>query len=690
MPLKVKILRGRGLAVQTRDVRSVRRLPANRPGLYCTCEVLGKPESQIRTLVADNLRHEPVWNYHEEMGGFTRGDSLVVTVYKNGEPSEIVGRVILKSSDIDPDGVHGVVNFTDTAEPRAGIKLWVALAQPDTRSLEHQVMWANKQQRLKLQHHKKQEDERERCIKEEKKQLEERSVHRAASADAAAVDKRFSRLHREAEWRRERLAVKRMAQEKEEQKELLELSIHNSTPPGKAADVTQRLFDRDLRDRSRRAEDRVRRHMRDMEEQIEAAQLSLVEREARRRRQWTEEDLQRMAERMHRGRGRKLCWQPRFPPEARAELLAALFRALDAGVQKRLGIWQMARLADVCGFAGSQGAWEEEYRMICSQYSWNPQVGPDERQLAQMLDDRNGCVYCSDQALQFLLLELGTRTELVAAVFRALSGGRSEPLRSYELRNYADLCGFDGNDAEWVEEYKAVCLDYGWDEQTGADVRQFTQFINDKESTGYRTDNDLHDMLRQLRYRPKMISILFHFFEDPSKRRLGLSELHDFAKLCGFDGDAQEWEEEYRELCAENGWSPGVGADALHFAHLVNDESATAHCTDEQLRDLVRSVESYQVDVRRRGPDGSEGELPSRRASWADGGRAVLPASAPVLPTSVLEKRRGASRSPAASPAGRGDRPAGPRSGVPGARSPVAVRGRQGQAASKKEPTPNR
>ncbi|CAK0810706.1 unnamed protein product [Prorocentrum cordatum] len=75
---------------------------------------------------------------------------------------------------------------------------------------------------------------------------------------------------------------------------------------------------------------------------------------------------------------------------------------------------------------------------------------------------------------------------------------------------------------------------------------------------------------------------------------LAPGRLRAFAEACGFQGGDVEWEEDYRALCTEYGWSPERGPCARQFAHLVNDFGSGGQCDDGELRRLLRALRGVE------------------------------------------------------------------------------------------------
>jgi len=89
------------------------------------------------------------------------------------------------------------------------------------------------------------------------------------------------------------------------------------------------------------------------------------------------------------------------------------------------------------------------------------------------------------------------RKARISMVFQALDTRQKGRLGLEELRRYADFCGFDGTDVEWVEEYKLMCRENGW-EDTGMTLHQFHRLVQDESGKGFCTDDELTGLLEEL------------------------------------------------------------------------------------------------------------------------------------------------------------------------------------------------
>lgn len=65
-----------------------------------------------------------------------------------------------------------------------------------------------------------------------------------------------------------------------------------------------------------------------------------------------------------------------------------------------------------------------------------------------------------------------------------------------------------------------------------------------------------------------------------------------FARMSGFDGEAAEWDEEFRLLCEQWGRQPDEGIDRDLFLRLVDDESDRGcYCSTEELDTMLGELE---------------------------------------------------------------------------------------------------
>jgi len=83
---------------------------------YCTCELLGRPEGQIKTPVLRRTL-EPEWNYEGEIEGCKPDDQLEFNVwdYDMVGNDDLLGKVVL-DFDRFQHGFHGPLTMSNTGK----------------------------------------------------------------------------------------------------------------------------------------------------------------------------------------------------------------------------------------------------------------------------------------------------------------------------------------------------------------------------------------------------------------------------------------------------------------------------------------------------------------------------------------------------------------------------------------------
>eukprot|EP00434_Breviolum_minutum_P022840 symbB.v1.2.020152.t1/scaffold1642.1/size107908/11 len=198
------------------------------------------------------------------------------------------------------------------------------------------------------------------------------------------------------------------------------------------------------------------------------------------------------------------------------------------------------------------------------------------------------------------------RPELIDAVFRLLDVKRENALHSSEVQEFAMFTGFDGNDEEWREQYQELCSDFGWEAASGISREQFEDLIGDEKET---TDEELRQILAshsrharsqslqskdsrrssrsskrwsrqssvvQLQEdeiagfdRPELIDAVFRMLDVKKENVLRSSEVQEFAMFTGFDGNDEEWQEQYQVfglnsfICGDSGHGGLISTDKL-------------------------------------------------------------------------------------------------------------------------------
>lgn len=204
------------------------------------------------------------------------------------------------------------------------------------------------------------------------------------------------------------------------------------------------------------------------------------------------------------------------------------------------------------------------------------------------------------------------RAELIAEIFALLNPSGSGCIWKEEFRRYAETLGFWGSEGEWNTEFWEICEDRGWKEEKGITVNHFTKFLSKDpdlsreelveliEALQGKRDVPISDSwarqsvasnLVKLRTRSDVVNALFNCLQCKDTGRIGSQELQRYAKLSGFDGDDDDWAEEYEDLCAEQGWNKEQGLSRAEFSVLMNDDAMGA---DEELKAILMELRMPQ------------------------------------------------------------------------------------------------
>eukprot|EP00928_Gymnodinium_smaydae_P026501 TRINITY_DN20791_c0_g1_i2.p1 TRINITY_DN20791_c0_g1~~TRINITY_DN20791_c0_g1_i2.p1 ORF type:complete len:952 (-),score=210.54 TRINITY_DN20791_c0_g1_i2:452-3307(-) len=172
-------------------------------------------------------------------------------------------------------------------------------------------------------------------------------------------------------------------------------------------------------------------------------------------------------------------------------------------------------------------------------------------------------------------------------------------LKQLELRKMADVLGFRGENDEWEEEYQELCLEANADPQVGLDLEQFTAVLDSHEGSFSCTTQDLRVSLRNLG-RPEMrrglsticraelIWTLHRFLTKNGKRPFGSNAFLTYAhKIDAFDGEEEDWKEEFEEVLKKYSIDPRLGITVHQFGAIVNDEDGDYFAKSDVLRKIL-------------------------------------------------------------------------------------------------------
>jgi len=318
---------------------------------------------------------------------------------------------------------------------------------------------------------------------------------------------------------------------------------------------------------------------------------------------------------------------PRRPgPSSREGITLGLFKALDIDGDGYLNLTEMKHFASLIGFKCDDEKWVKEFELFCSSGEADPAVGVGSDLFVRLVNDRSdaGC-YCSDGELRDMLKELNpnageisSRGTLITTVFRACDRDGDERLNDEELRAFARLTGFDGDDEAWSKEYCMLCSEVRAEPDAGVDIKAFTKLVNDQSERGcYCRDMELATMVRNLGVstfsggsgsdangpgdgtaslsltpvsRAAIIRTVFHLCDADGNKLLNEHEMRTFATCAGFDGSEADWAKEYRFVCSRSSTDPTKGLNPAKFIQVINNGNAGSY-TDSELKSILEKLE---------------------------------------------------------------------------------------------------
>jgi len=222
-----------------------------------------------------------------------------------------------------------------------------------------------------------------------------------------------------------------------------------------------------------------------------------------------------------------------------------------------------------------------------------------------------------------------SRRWLIQQVFRMLDVDCDQRLTKVELKGLADLMGFEGAEADWLQEYRLLCADSHVDEVLGFDLEGFVALLENPTGCPSTTDSlfrallDLRCTGDEDRERASLVILLFEALDRDGDGFVGVRELWPLALATGFNGSDDDWEREYRLLCEDLANSKELlrrGLDLPTFGRLLADTSESGLlCSVPQLHtflaDFTRTRESGRGLQVPRSHAGSHGLPLSEQAS---------------------------------------------------------------------------
>lgn len=211
------------------------------------------------------------------------------------------------------------------------------------------------------------------------------------------------------------------------------------------------------------------------------------------------------------------------------------------------------------------------------------------------------------------------RNDLINAIFASLCEPSKFHLDSKKLRVFAERTGFDGDDAEWAERFELMCEEFAWT-APGVSQAQFEEFLGDEVDY---TDDELRRVLLSFRIqnrpgagstfrssgrssistwsrksfqepeamnRKSLIEAIFRCLDSERRKVLTPDAIRIFAEETGFEGNDQEWQEQYHAMSEFFGWQLGdseSGITPSQFAELVDNDEDT---TESELRQVLEKL----------------------------------------------------------------------------------------------------
>ncbi|CAE7444576.1 unnamed protein product [Symbiodinium natans] len=200
------------------------------------------------------------------------------------------------------------------------------------------------------------------------------------------------------------------------------------------------------------------------------------------------------------------------------------------------------------------------------------------------------------------------RSKIIDCIFALLDRRRSGSIWSDDLRRYAETSGFLGTDDEWQHEFEELCEDRGWKEEKQISANQFGKFLSSDTSVSIEELSKILECLEglydppatdswakqsvvtnnlKLKTRSDIITALFNCLKSSETGRIGCEELQRYAALSGFDGDDDDWLEEYGDLCEDQGWDKDIGLAHEDFMGMLEDDSMGS---DEELKAMLMEL----------------------------------------------------------------------------------------------------
>jgi len=276
-------------------------------------------------------------------------------------------------------------------------------------------------------------------------------------------------------------------------------------------------------------------------------------------------------------------------PPTRSELLRNLFQKLDVDGDRVLNQAELLRYARLVGFPGDEEEWEEEYEGVCEDTKSRPAVGLTLEAFLVVVDEKESDYYSEDAQVKSMINVLEEEQKIQRKADRKATS-REDRKTQYGTR--AQVANTKEDRAATVIQ---SCHRGNMGRETA--VAQKAGVTYEKCSCG-RPFGDLDVKCRDCDTKrpPKemvdkasrsvLTKELFRALDQDNDKSLNKAELLPFARHCEFNGNEEEWADEFEYLCEDYGWDLRQGADLPGFVKCVNDVDGFCYCTDKELSAL--------------------------------------------------------------------------------------------------------
>jgi len=228
-------------------------------------------------------------------------------------------------------------------------------------------------------------------------------------------------------------------------------------------------------------------------------------------------------------------WRPRkrtkviIDQKPRQELIVELFAALDFDQDAHLDFDELRRYVELSGFSGNGDEWLVEYAKLCAEYKCQVKEGMNLEEFAKLVESSPSNDYLENNRLREFIATITSaapnfstlrarawatrptkcklrsqedRRSLIRVLFQTLDTKREGQLGPDELRRYAEMCGFVGDEHDWAVEYAEMCHDFGINANVGANLEQFAKLVDDKGGQADLQGAALVNLINDLKVQP--------------------------------------------------------------------------------------------------------------------------------------------------------------------------------------------